>query len=162
MPINLKPKVFWLLIGTNDIGNKWCSPEATLIGILRVVEEIRMQHPGTLIVLNSILPRAWHNNGNVLKGKRMKHGKYLPELHTATSDINKRLSEYSEQQDNVVYFDANNIFFEHSHGSGDQEKDEKRLRIDNNLMPDLLHPSFVGYKLFGDKIVEKLNDVIDV
>ncbi len=166
MPSNLHPQVFWILIGTNDLGSpgKNCSPEATILGILRVVEEIRKNKTGSIIVLNSILPRAWNKDGDVSKGKVMKKGKYLPELWTAIQDVNHHLKEYSDQHDNVVYFDANDIFLKSeeskdSNGSGGT-RSAKSLRIDRNLMPDFLHPSAVGYKLWGDRIVAKLDELI--
>jgi lysophospholipase L1-like esterase len=162
MPANLHPKVFWLLIGTNDVGNKWCSPEATLLGILRVVEEIRKQKPGTMIILNSILPRSWHRNGNVLKGKGIKKGQYLPELWTAIQDINNHLSAYSDLHENIIYFDANDVFFTGTSTGEPSDEKSKQLRIDHNLMPDFLHPSAVGYKLWGDRIVAKLDELIKV
>ena len=154
MPATLNPKVFWVLIGTNDFGRTWCSPEAVLLGILRVVEEIRKQNPGTVIVLNSILPRSWHKNGIVTKGKRLKKGKYLPELWTASQDINQHLSAYCESHENLVYFDANDVFFT------EETKHGEKPMIDKNLMPDLLHPSKVGYKLWGDRIVTELDKLI--
>jgi hypothetical protein len=40
----------------NDLGRSQCSEEVALIGILRVVEQIRMERPDALIVINSLLP----------------------------------------------------------------------------------------------------------
>eukprot|EP00558_Chaetoceros_sp_UNC1202_P007532 CAMPEP_0197234540 /NCGR_PEP_ID=MMETSP1429-20130617/2265_1 /TAXON_ID=49237 /ORGANISM="Chaetoceros sp., Strain UNC1202" /LENGTH=400 /DNA_ID=CAMNT_0042692979 /DNA_START=35 /DNA_END=1237 /DNA_ORIENTATION=+ len=160
MPQSLHPKVFWLLIGTNDLGNSWCSPEATLLGILRVVEEIRSQKPGATIVVNSIFPRSYHKKGYVSLTKRLRDNAKLlrkdnpPPLWNAIKDINEKLKEYCAQHDNVEYFDTNDMFFM------DPLASEKELRIDEELMPDFLHPSSGGYKLWGDKIVDKLDELI--
>lgn len=155
MPQTLQPKVFWVLIGTNDLGNKWCSPDATVLGILRVVEAIRHYRPGAIIVINSIFPRSWRRNGSVLKGKGLGKGRVLPELWTSISDINAHLKVYSENHENVEYFDANDAFFL----QGENEK-KKDVKIDKNLMYDYLHPSHVGYRLWGNQIVRKLDVLI--
>ena len=160
MPQSLHPKVFWLLIGTNDMGNSWCSPEATLLGILRVVEEIRTQKPGTTIVVNSIFPRSYHKKGYVSLTKRfrdpaqLRHKDNPPSLWQAIQDINEKLKEYCAQHDNLEYFDVNDIFFM------DASVPEKDLRLNHDLMYDYLHPSSVGYQLWGEKIVKKLDNLI--
>lgn len=151
LPDRLQPKVFWILIGTNDLGNTWCSPDATVLGILRVVEEIRRRRPGAIIVINSIMPRSWNKKGFVWKEKRLGKGRVLPELWSSIQDINDHLEEYSRTHENVEYFDANNVFL---------QGEDKKLKIDKELMNDYLHPSDVGYKLWGDLIVKKLGKLI--
>jgi lysophospholipase L1-like esterase len=155
LPQTLQPKVFWVLIGTNDLGNKWCSPDATVLGIVRVVEAIRHSRPGAVVVINSIFPRSWHKEGIVLKGKRIGKGNFLPELWTSISNINAHLKDYSEKRENVEFFDVNDVFFLHG-----KIESKKHLQIDKNLMHDYLHPSHVGYKLWGDQIVQKLDVLI--
>lgn len=150
-PDVLHPKVFWVLIGTNDLGNPWCSPDATVLGILRVVEEIRRRRPGAIIVINSIFPRSWNKKGFVWKGKRVGKGRVLPELWSSIQSINAHLKEYSNTHENVEYFDANHVFL---------QGENKKLKIDKELMNDYLHPSHVGYKLWGDLIVQKLGRLI--
>ena len=43
-------------MGMNDLARMQCSEEVVLMGILRVVEEIRMKKPDAKIVINSLLP----------------------------------------------------------------------------------------------------------
>jgi hypothetical protein len=38
---DLDVKVFWILIGANDLARGHCSEEVVVLGILRVSEEIR-------------------------------------------------------------------------------------------------------------------------
>ena len=52
----LKPKVISLLIGTNNSNN--CTPAATLLGIKKILTELRLRLPKTKILLSSILPRG--------------------------------------------------------------------------------------------------------
>ena len=58
-------KVFWLLIGTNDLTAS-CSEEVILLGIIHIVEEIKKQKPDSIIVLNGILPRTDSQSGKLI------------------------------------------------------------------------------------------------
>ena len=56
MPYDFNPKVWWIVLGMNDLIRMQCSEEIVVIGILRVVEEIRLRKPDAKIVINSLLP----------------------------------------------------------------------------------------------------------
>jgi hypothetical protein len=45
MPYDFNPKVWWLILGMNDLTRMQCSEEIVVLGILRVVEEIMMRKP---------------------------------------------------------------------------------------------------------------------
>ena len=92
------------------MGWAWCKPEVALIGILRVVEELRTKKPGSHIVINGLLPRSF----DVKKGMVQKsetRGWKRPALWKAIQDINHQLEEYSATRDNVEYFDVGDLFF---------------------------------------------------
>jgi len=65
IPYFLNPKVFWIVLGTNDLAIKQCSEEVVLLGILRVIEEIQSQRPNAKIVVNSIIPMTDDIKGRV-------------------------------------------------------------------------------------------------
>jgi len=65
MPDYLNPKIWWLVLGTNDLAMKQCSEEVVLMGILRIIEEILEQKPDAKIVVNSILPMSSDIKGRV-------------------------------------------------------------------------------------------------
>ena len=52
----LNPKIWWLVLGMEDIGRYGCSEEITVMGVLRIVEEIKKKRPQAKIVVNSLLP----------------------------------------------------------------------------------------------------------
>mmetsp|Transcript_11332 Transcript_11332/g.12657 ORF Transcript_11332/g.12657 Transcript_11332/m.12657 type:complete len:676 (+) Transcript_11332:92-2119(+) len=56
MPPEFNPRVWWVVLGMNDLGRMQCSEEVVVLGILRVVEEIRSRKPDAKIVINSMLP----------------------------------------------------------------------------------------------------------
>jgi len=45
MPDDFNPKVWWISMGMNDLARMSCSEEVVILGILRVVEEIRTRKP---------------------------------------------------------------------------------------------------------------------
>ena len=65
---NADSKVFWLLIGTNDLTVR-CSEEVVLLGIVHVVEEIRKARPGSIVVVNGLLPRTSRMDGRLSGGE---------------------------------------------------------------------------------------------
>ncbi len=65
MPSNFNPRVWWLVLGLNDLGRMQCSEEVVILGILRVVEEIRSRKPDAEIVINSMLPMADFRGGDM-------------------------------------------------------------------------------------------------
>jgi len=56
MPDEFNPKIWWLELGLNDLGRAQCSEEVVVIGVLRIVEEIRKLKPDAKIVINSLFP----------------------------------------------------------------------------------------------------------
>ena len=63
MPTDFNPRVWWLVLGLNDLGRMQCSEEVVILGILRVVEEIRSRKPNAEIVINSMLPMVDFRGG---------------------------------------------------------------------------------------------------
>jgi lysophospholipase L1-like esterase len=64
MPEEFNPRVWWIHLGMNDLGRMKCSEEVTVIGILRVVEEILDRKPDARIVINSLFPMASLREGD--------------------------------------------------------------------------------------------------
>jgi len=94
----LQPKVWWILIGSNDMAMAWCNVEAVLAGNIAVIEEIRETQPGAVVVINSILPR-------------------LPEpLLGHIDELNQRLRDYACGTKDVYFFDATSIFRDEATG----------------------------------------------
>lgn len=56
LPDNFNPPIWWLVLGMEDIGRFMCSEEITILGVLRVVEEIKKRRPDAKIVINSLFP----------------------------------------------------------------------------------------------------------
>ena len=95
MPVNLNSPVFWILIGTNDFGNTWCTLEMVLVGILTVVQYIQSHKPHATIVVNGLLPRTYDRDGFL--------------MHTNQFLVNEELNKYCDTHSNFLYFDATDV-----------------------------------------------------
>jgi len=142
MPPALKPKVWWVLIGTNDLGSDSCSGDSIVVGNIRIIEEIRRQNPNTPIVINSVLPRA--------REELLHHNR----MWSILSQVNERLACYANTQANITFFNATSFFIyedmtnEKEYGAG--------FYINETLLHDYLHPSSEGAMVWGKHIVEKV------
>lgn len=155
LPDQLNPKVVWLLIGTNDLGNTWCSSEVVLIGILRVVEELRLRKPEATIVVNGLLPRTFNRKGYVMRGRPslLWRTPRLPSLWRDIVAVNDELRQYALSRDYVQFFETDIFFL-------NKQVQREELQINSQLMPDRLHPSPSGYDRWGAQIVEILDSLI--
>lgn len=148
MPPDFNPKVWWVLIGTED-WSQGVASESITAGILKVIETIREAHPKSVIVVNSILPR-----GN----EKIDDNPH----YAALFDINQRLECYintinSRQQgeDGILkrskklgFFNATPIFLFNDPEVG--------YFVNPALLPDYVHPSAQGEEIWGKQIVEKV------
>jgi len=155
VPRKLKSKVFWVLIGTNDFlkeGLDQCSDEVVLMGIERIVEELMVIRPASTIVINGLLPRAIGNE----HGKIYQRGKHT--VMDAIDTVNKHLKEFCDHHDDLEYFDPKEIFVgtDPTLGSGRFAE-----YIPEKLMYDRLHPTALGYRLWGNIIVEELRSILN-
>lgn len=164
LPEALNPKLFWLLIGTNDLSYE-CSEEVILIGILRIVQELLDHKPDSLIVINGILPRTVGKDGllhhvhpnpssstpshNEVEGPTQDKLKHKFDYWPSIQGINRELKSFSLKHDRVEFFDGANIFLG-SVSNAYFERSEKILI--QELMEDFLHPSKLGHSIWADAI----------
>merc|ERR1719356_1742907 len=69
MPYDFNPKVWWLVLGMNDLTRSQCSEEIVVLGVLRVAEEIKLRKPDAKIVINSLLPMIDYQRIDAKKGE---------------------------------------------------------------------------------------------
>jgi lysophospholipase L1-like esterase len=137
LPTNLNPKVWWLLIGTNDLGDDICSVESIVAGNLAIIKEIQERRPDSKIVLNSLLPRTRREDGS------------LDDWWERIVEINQCLKGFAQRMEGVEFFNATSIFL---NDEGD---------IDLDLLPDRLHPSGMGARLWGKQIVKLVQQMLE-
>ena len=154
IPKQLKSKVYWLLIGTNDFLKETleqCSEEVVFMGIQRIIEEMMIRRPRSTIVVNGLLPRS--DIGRETDGRLYSEDEKT--VMDAIDSVNSQLKEYCDLHDELEYFDPTGIFTEND------SKDSISEYIPTELMKDRLHPTSLGYKIWGKKIVDKLHEILD-
>ncbi len=145
----VRPKIWWIAVGRDDLYRTKCSEEVALMGVLRVVEELINRQDGATIVINSLLPIA-RNNKLQLEGKRFKN-----EMYTSVAEVNRRLKNFAKKHHHVVFFDADDIFV--------QQKGNSKYISDGMYFDKYYpYPSIKGFKelvnsqiQFIDAIMEK-------
>ena len=157
VPADLQPSVWWIAIGTNDFGRALphCSPDLVVMGIKRVVEEMRMLRPGSTIVVNSLLPRSEDDLAGRLVDLRNPN---RVTVWQGIMDVNRQLRQYCTMLPNVHFFDATSVFLR-------KDVDVKGIDgmyIPDDLMYDYLHPTAKGYKNWGEEIVSEVLSIIEV
>ena len=125
------------------------------MGILRVIEELRMLRPNSVVVVNGILPRTdQYDTGRLYAPGPVRGGQR--NVWDAIKLVNSKLREYCDRQQSqtfkIIYFDASDVFLR-TDGEGHEY-------IPKNLMYDFLHPTAEGYEAWAELISEKLHGLI--
>jgi lysophospholipase L1-like esterase len=176
LPPRLNPKVFVVLIGTNDLSRDYCSAENVIVGIIRNVEQLLRERPDATVVLHGLLPRTFNEEGYLNKASSDvgNGGGYLnnyfhsnkidektarPSLWQDIQVINEELQGYALFRDRVEYWETN-VFFQTPTATttATTNSSPNSMRIDMDLMPDGLHPSAKGYELWGYELLSKLQE----
>lgn len=118
----IHPKVVVLLIGTNNISTGTQPPEAIAADIKTVVRAIRQKLPQTKVLLLGIFPRGPDPDAPVRQ---------------TIKEINARLSNL-EDGTAVRFLDIGDKFL------------DDRGRISPDVMPDYLHLSEKGYRIWAE------------
>jgi lysophospholipase L1-like esterase len=130
MPASLNPKIFWILIGTNDFGAEHCSVDMVTAATIWITQVIRQSKPDASIVLNSILPRG---RRKLIKDPMMQQ----------ILAVNQRVECFANSIEGVHFFNATDYFL----------TDDKQF-LNMSLMPDELHPNKVGSEKWGRGICD--------
>lgn len=169
MPYGLTPKVWWLGLGINDLSRTGCSEEVVLLGVLRVVEEIQLQHPDDIVVINSLLPVQRNMDGLLehvdkhhkdvalkkkeknLKEEEMSNKRGHIDFWPSIVSINEELSKFASKQKGVKFFNADSIFVE-------ERQNGKYMKVDMFLDP--VHPNLAGHKKWNNAIKKRLHEIL--
>jgi lysophospholipase L1-like esterase len=126
----ISPKVAVLMIGTNNMGGH--SAEDIAGGIKAIVEELRKQKPDMKILLLGIFPRS---------------PKAADKVRDKIKDVNARIAKLDDGK-SVFYLDIGEKFL------------DKDGALAPEIMPDYLHLSPQGYKIWADAITPTLEKLL--
>ncbi|WP_431266236.1 platelet-activating factor acetylhydrolase IB subunit [Roseateles chitinivorans] len=129
----IAPKVAVLMIGTNNTGDRRDDPAVTAAGVRRVVDEIRLRLPTTKILLLAIFPR----------GARPDDA-----MRAVNTRINARIGAFADGRS--VHFLDIGASLMNADGS-----------LSPEVMPDQLHLSEKGYRLWAQAMQPTLSRLLD-
>lgn len=172
MPDNVVSKVWWIVIGSNDLARGGCSEEATVLGILHVAEEVAHRNPGSRVVIQGILPRSMNATRNVrttsgIFSKRHKEsqtaeeGMRYQELWPSIEHVNAQLKKFCKNREHeaFIYVDVHALFL--GSVTNDQFK-SPAVQIVSELMPHYDgRLSAQGHEKWHAVVHQKLMDIID-
>jgi lysophospholipase L1-like esterase len=127
----IKARVAVVMIGTNNSNNKDNTEAEILEGVTAVVNQLRIRQPDTKILLLGIFPR-----GRTFSEQR---GKIL--------QVNEALARLDDGR-HIFYLDIGSQFLENDGF------------ISKDIMPDYLHPSVAGYKIWAAAIEPKIKELL--
>ena len=149
LPDNLQPKVWMILIGTNDLGYAKCSKQTTTRGILYLAQYLREKRPKASILIHGLLPRS-------TKGSR---GMELGRLWKDIQWINQQLQAFVHNSTNgggnnvldspYYYVDTGDIFLNQNHS-----------HLSSRLVRDGIHPRPSGMNAWGSIIVRAVQQIL--
>jgi hypothetical protein len=171
MPSSLNSKVYWLQSGINELIRGGCSEEATLLGILRVADEIYFSNPNAVIVIQGILPYSKAGDGSLqheihghpISRDRQKEFSLINAIRynsvwPSIQRINSELEKFCDQHKHLVYFDVSALFL----GSmGNEYYKQKQQHIILDLLYQGKILTFDGYTVLGTAIQKKLSKIIN-
>lgn len=129
----ITPNLAVLMIGTNNTGLRHDDAEVTLAGIRRVIDELQGRLPHTRVLLLAIFPRGADANDG---------------LRRANDKVNALLPRLADGK-RVVFLDLNAAFLGADGG------------LSRDIMPDLLHPSDKGYRIWAQAMQATLERLLD-
>ena len=151
-PYRIEPKVFMILIGTNDLGRMECSKRTTVAGIMSVLNYISTLYPTTPLIVHGLLPRSdTYNQGDYSLGR------YWQDIQYINMEL-ERICNTKRRSKLWYYMDAQHIFLI-SNDTTDTTTD-RPIMINETVMSDSLHPDVIGYNIWGQQIVQKVLQII--
>lgn len=165
------------MTGVNDLVRGGCSEEVTVLGILRLADEINFSNPNSVIVIQGILPWSEHSDGTLTPPKtkkaqhlfgRDKSGKAQAYksiksalrnagLWPSIQRINGELAKFCAEHKHLVFFDASKLFLGTMGNDVYQSKDE---HIITALLSGGKKLTSEGYRVLGDAVKEELERII--
>jgi beta-glucosidase len=124
---SISPKLAVLMIGTNNSNGNDNTAEEIADGIITVCKQLRSRLPNTKILLLAIFPRDHEPSA-----QRQKN-----------AEASLLASKVADNK-TIYYLDINNSFL------------TKDGLLNKDIMPDYLHPSKAGYKIWAEAVEPKI------
>ena len=126
-----KAKCVALMIGTNNTGNNRDNPQYTIQGVRKVLDVIAAKQPEAVTLLVPVFPRGASKDDP---------------LRVANEKVNEGIRPFADGK-KVIWLDFNAKFL-------DEQGDTLWI------MPDRLHPTIAGYRLWRDAMLPHLKAIV--
>jgi lysophospholipase L1-like esterase len=144
---SLQPAIFWILIGTNDVGGDQCRDSQVIASTITIVKYIQQERPNAKIVLNSILP---YGKPNETRFDVLDHWRKVYQPINQAMDCFVQGFQNDRDHGKLYFFNATDLFL-----TSDSQS------INYTLLPDGLHPEEEGSWVWGMRaMVEKIQDIL--
>jgi len=130
---SMSPKLIVLMIGTNNTGHRMDPARHTAAGIQAIIHELRDRLPKSKVLLLGIFPR----NASPYNDMRRRN-----------NAINQIISNYADNE-TIYYLDINDKFL------------DERCVLHSSIMPDMLHPSTLGYQKWAEAMEPKIRELMN-
>ncbi len=134
---NIQPKALMLMIGTNNSNGKDNTAEEIAEGIKAIVREIHKRSPKTRVLLLAVFPRATGKDQAVKDAQKAK-----------LDAVNSQIAKLDDGGKTVKFLDIGKKFLAED-GS-----------IPKEIMPDQLHLSPKGYRIWADAVTPALDELL--
>jgi len=143
---NLNPKIWFIMIGTNDLFTNRCSDDFVVASIMNVVKLVSERSPESLFVIHGIMPRL----DNLQNTKKQ----FLGKIWKRAQSINNKLRRFCKKYHNFHYIQGGELMLVPSKITG-------RARLDVQMMGDGVHPTLAGFEKWADFVVDRLQKVME-
>ncbi|KAL3923985.1 MAG: hypothetical protein SGILL_001323 [Bacillariaceae sp.] len=142
---NLKPKIWFLMVGGNDLFESQCTDRFVQANVLNVLKRIYEYQPDAQFIVHGIMPR---------KDNVDAQSNTLGHLWDRAQGINLLLKKFTKHSSRVTFLNAGLKFT-----SGKAEKG--RGSIDPSMVQKgNVNPTTKGMKVWGDYVEKKIMEAI--
>lgn len=138
----LKPKLWFIMVGGNDLFKSKCSNRFVFANILNVLKSIFESHPNSEFIVHGIMPRS-DDPASTTLGHVWKRAQ----------DINFLIRKFTDHASHIHYVNAATKFTIESGMKG-------RRHLDPELMSDGMNPTDKGMRVWGDYIEKKVSEIL--
>jgi lysophospholipase L1-like esterase len=140
----LNPKLWFLLIGTNDLFTSQCTDRFVVADILNVLRYLHEQRPEAEFIIHGMLPR---------KDPENRKTQFLGQYWKRSQGVNAQIKRFCEYHPNLHFMQGGSVFLEETDLRGRQQLNVSR-------MDDGMHPTPEGLSAWGKHIVRMVNKTL--
>lgn len=141
----MKPKVWFILVGANDLFVTKCTDRFVYANILNVVKRVYESSPDSHIIVHGIMPR---------KDNPSAKSNALGHLWDRAQGINLLLKKFFKRKGRLYFVNAGMKLTQESGHKG-------RRFLDPKLISDGINPTSEGMMVWGDYIEKKIHEIIN-